>query len=304
MIRYQRTLKSTVVCEGIGLHTGKPVMMYLKPAPADSGIVFIRTDLDNARIKAVAINTAATSYATTLGYKGASVKTVEHLLAAFSGLNIDNAHIEINADEVPIMDGSARHFVRIIADAGIRTQEAIQPVLKVIRPIFVREGNKQIAIWPADSTSVSYFIDFNHPMLKEQSLQYEPTEAAFLREVSDARTFGFLSEVKTLQANGLAQGASLDNAVALSERSVVNKDGLRYKDEFVRHKILDLLGDISLVGMPIIGHIVAHKSGHSLNAQIAGKLLSNPQNWIILGSAEGREVKQQEMPIQLQHATV
>jgi UDP-3-O-[3-hydroxymyristoyl] N-acetylglucosamine deacetylase len=304
MIRFQRTLKSNITCEGIGLHTGKSVRMLLKPASVGDGIVFIRTDLDNAQIKAVAANTAATSYATTLSHNGVSVKTVEHLLAAFAGLNIDNAHVEINTDELPIMDGSARPFVRLIADAGIQTQEALRPALNVIKPVFVREGNKQIAIWPADSTSISYFIDFNHPMLKEQSLQYVPSEEAFLREVSDARTFGFLSDVKTLQNNGLARGASLDNAVALNENSVVNKDGLRYKDEFVRHKILDLLGDLSLIGMPIIGHIVAHKSGHSLNAQMTSKLLNSPQSWIILGSSEGGEVKRQEMQLQFQHATV
>jgi UDP-3-O-[3-hydroxymyristoyl] N-acetylglucosamine deacetylase len=304
MIRYQRTLKSIALCECIGLHSGKLVKMLLKPAPAGTGIIFIRTDLDDARIKAAVINASVTSNATILSYKGVSVKTVEHLLAAFAGLNIDNAYVEINADEVPIMDGSARPFARFIAEAGIQTQEALQPALKVIKPIFVREGNKQIAIWPADSTSISYFIDFDHPMLKEQSLQYEPSESAFLREVSDARTFGFLSDVKTLQANGLAKGVSLDNAVALSESSVVNKDGLRYKDEFVRHKILDLLGDLSLVGMPIIGHIVAHKSGHSLNAQMVGKLLNNPQNWTILGSPEGGEFRHQEVPLQLQPVVV
>jgi UDP-3-O-[3-hydroxymyristoyl] N-acetylglucosamine deacetylase len=272
--------------------------MTLKPAPAGTGIVFIRADLGNARIKAVAANTAATSYATTLTQDGASVKTVEHLLAALAGLNIDNAYAEVDAEEVPIMDGSARPFARLIADAGIRTQEAVQPALKIIKPLFVREGNKQIAIWPADTPSISYFIDFNHPLLKEQSLQYQPSEEAFLREVSDARTFGFLSDVKTLQANGLAKGASLDNAVALGEDSVLNKDGLRYKDEFVRHKILDLIGDLSLVGMPVIGHIVAHKSGHGLNAQMVTKLLNSPQNWILVGSSGEQELKQQDRHVQ------
>jgi len=304
MIRFQRTLKNTITCNGTGLHTGKPVTLTFGPAPVGTGIVFIRTDLDNAKIKAVVANSIASSYATIIGHHGVFVKTVEHLLAAFAGLNIDNVYVGINADEVPIMDGSARPFVRLIADAGIQTQEAIQPTLKVIKPIFMREGNKQIAIWPADSTSISYFIDFNHPMLKEQSLQYEPSEEVFLREISDARTFGFLNDVKTLQANGLAKGASLDNAVALNEDSVVNKDGLRYKDEFVRHKILDLLGDLFLAGMPIIGHIVAHKSGHSLNVQMASKLLNHPKYWVILGRSEGVETKPQEMPLQLQHAMV
>jgi UDP-3-O-[3-hydroxymyristoyl] N-acetylglucosamine deacetylase len=298
MMRFQRTIKKTIGCEGIGLHSGKPVKMLLKPAPIDTGVVFVRTDLGGCEIAAVAANTAATSYATTLSQNGTSVQTVEHLLAAFAGLNIDNVFIEINADEVPIMDGSAAPFVRLVADAGIHTQEKLQAVIKIIKPIFVREGNKQIAIWPAEAPSISYFIDFNHPMLKEQSLQYLPSEESFLREVADARTFGFLSDVKTLQANGLAKGASLDNAVALGEDSVLNKEGLRYKDEFVRHKILDLIGDFSLVGMPIIGHIVAHKSGHALNALMVNKLLQSQQNWILVGSSEEATVKQQEMQYQ------
>ena len=304
MSRLQRTIKNSIMNDGIGLHTGKTVRMTLKPAPIGTGVLFIRTDIGNAQIKAVATNIAATSYATTLSQNGVSIKTVEHLLAALAGLHIDNIYIEINADEVPIIDGSSRPFVRLIADAGIQIQETIQPILKIIRPIFVREGNRQIAIWPADATSISYFIDFNHPMLKEQSMQYEPSEEAFLREISDARTFGFLSDVKTLQANGLAKGATLDNAIALNEDSVVNKGGLRYKDEFVRHKILDLIGDLSLVGMPISGHIVAHKSGHSLNAQMASKLLNSPQYWIVIGSSAAEETTQAMTPIQLQHATL
>ena len=302
MIRNQRTIMNSIHCEGIGLHSGKTVHMTLKPAPAGSGVVFIRIDLANAEIRALASNTAATSYATTLAQNNASVKTVEHLLAAFAGLNIDNAYVEIDGEELPIMDGSARPFVKLLAEAGIATQEAAQPALKVIKPIFVREGNKQLAIWPSETASISYFIDFNHPLLREQSLQYQPTEATFLREISEARTFGFMSDVKILQANGLAKGASLDNAVALGEDSVLNKDGLRYRDEFVRHKILDLIGDLFLAGMPIIGHVVAHKSGHGLNAQMVDKLLSSPQNWILVGSAENTEVHKQEP--QLQHAAL
>jgi len=298
MIRYQRTIKKRVSCEGIGLHTGKPAKMILNPAPAGNGVIFIRTDLGNAEVKAVAANTSATNYATELNQNGVSVKTVEHLLSSFAGLNIDNVYVELDAEEVPIMDGSAQPFVRLIADAGIQSQEILQPALKVIKPIFVREGNKQLAIWPAETTSISYFIDFNHPMLKEQSMQYQPSEDAFLREVSDARTFGFMSDVKTLQANGLAKGASLDNAGALGEESVLNEEGLRYQDEFVRHKILDLIGDLSLVGMSIIGHIVAHKSGHGLNAQMVSNLLNNPQNWIAMGLSGDREVNQQELQYQ------
>jgi UDP-3-O-[3-hydroxymyristoyl] N-acetylglucosamine deacetylase len=291
MIRYQRTLSSSISCEGIGLHSGKPVRMTLRPASIGTGVVFIRTDLENAGVRAVAANTATTGYATTLSQNGVTIQTVEHLLAAFAGLNVDNVSVEIDSDEVPIMDGSARPLAKTIIEAGIENQKALQPVIKIIKPVFVREGTKQLAIWPAESASVSYFIDFNHPLLKEQSLSYQPSEEAFLREVSGARTFGFLSDVKTLQANGLAKGASLENAVALDEESVVNEEGLRYKDEFVRHKILDLIGDMFLAGMPIIGHIVAHKSGHALNAQMVDKLLNSTQDWITIGSFEHREVK-------------
>jgi UDP-3-O-[3-hydroxymyristoyl] N-acetylglucosamine deacetylase len=302
MIRPQRTIKNSISCEGIGLHTGKPVRMKLNPAPTDAGVVFIRIDQGNAGIRAIGANTAATSYATTLSQNGITVSTVEHLLAAFSGLGIDNVFVEIDAAEVPIMDGSAAAFVRLIAEAGIQTQDALQPVLKVVRPIFVREGNKQLAIWPAETSSISYFIDFNHPMLKEQSLQYQPSEESFLREVSDARTFGFLSDVQMLRANGLAKGGSMDNAVILGEDSVLNKDGLRYQDEFVRHKILDIIGDLSLVGMPVIGHVVAHKSGHSMNALMTSKLLSSPQSWVLVGSSGETETRLQEQ--QLQHAAL
>ncbi len=298
MIRYQRTLKNSVLCQGIGLHTGKRVTLQLKSAPTNTGIVFIRTDLGMRHIPAVAANTGDTSYATSIRQDDATAKTVEHLLSAFAGLHIDNAFVEISSEEVPIMDGSARPFTRLIAEAGVQTQDKIQPMLKIIKPVFVRDGNKQIALWPSESTSISYFIDFNHPMLKDQSLQYAPSEEAYLREIADARTFGFMRDVKTLQAKGLAQGASLENAVALGEDSVLNKDGLRYKDEFVRHKILDLIGDFALAGMPVIGHIVAHKSGHALNAQMVGKLLSSPQNWIKIGTAEDAKVKQPSVQFQ------
>lgn len=293
MIRFQRTIRKIIFSEGIGLHSGKPVKMVLKPAPTDTGIVFVRTDIGGAEITASAINTEAASYATTLSQRGACVKTVEHLLAAFAGLNIDNVIVEIDAEEIPIMDGSAGPFLRLIADAGIQGQEKLQPVLKVIERVCVREGDKQIAILPAYSPGISFFIDFDHPLLKKQSLHYQPSESSFLREVADARTFGFLSDVHILQANGLARGGSMDNAVVLGEDTVLNKEGLRYKDEFVRHKILDLIGDFSLAGMPIIGHIVAHKSGHALNALMINKLMNSPMSWVMIGTGEASALNQQ-----------
>jgi UDP-3-O-[3-hydroxymyristoyl] N-acetylglucosamine deacetylase len=298
MLRFQRTVKKAIHCEGIGLHSGISVKMRIEPAPPDSGVVFVRADLGGREIRAAAASTAATSYATTLSQGGAAVKTVEHLLAAFAGLNIDNALVALDAEEIPIMDGSAGPFIRLIADSGIQTQEKLQPMMKLIKPVFVRDGDKQIAVWPAEAPGISYFIDFDHPLLREQSLQYFASEESFLRDVADARTFGFLSDVKTLRANGLARGASLNNAVALAGDSVLNKEGLRYKDEFVRHKILDLIGDLSLAGMPVIGHIVAHKSGHALNAQMVTKLLHSPESWIVIGAAEEATVKHPEMQYQ------
>ncbi len=286
MLRLQRTIKDAIYCEGIGLHTGKKVRMSLKPALIDAGVIFKRMDLGGTEIKAVADNTAATSYATTLCKNGASVKTVEHLLAALAGLGIDNVSVELDAEEVPVMDGSAAPFVRGIANAGTLTQERPRPMLKITKPIFVREGNKQIAIWPSDKPSISCFIDFNHPLLKGQSLHFPVSAEGFLREIADARTFGFMSDVQTLWAHGLAMGGSMDNAVILGEKTVLNKEGLRHKDEFVRHKILDLIGDLSLAGMPILGHVVAHKSGHGLNKLMVSKLLSSPQSWAMLGAEE------------------
>ena len=294
MLKFQKTIGQEIQFTGIGLHTGRTATMKLKPAPVNTGVVFRRTDLGGAEIHAIAGNTAATSYATTLSAAGVTVKTVEHLLSALAGLGIHNVYVEIDTEEVPILDGSAAPLVRSLADAGIHTQELVQPVLKIVKPVFVREGNKQIALWPADTSSISYFIDFNHPMLREQSLHVHLTEEDFLRNVADARTFGFMSEVEALRANGLAQGGSMDNAVVLGDDSVLNKEGLRYKDEFVRHKILDLIGDLSLAGMPIIGHIVAHKSGHSLNAKMVSKLLNSPQHWIILGSHDETQERTQD----------
>jgi UDP-3-O-[3-hydroxymyristoyl] N-acetylglucosamine deacetylase len=285
MVRFQRTIKNPVTCEGIGLHSGKHVRITLKSAPVDAGITFVRTDLGGVEIKAIASNTGATSYATTLSQNGASVQTVEHLLATFAGLGIDNTVVQIDGEEVPVMDGSARPFVRLIAGAGVQTQEKLRPMIKILQPVIVREGNKQLAVWPSEMPSASFFIDFNHPMLKEQSFNYAFSEENFIREIADARTFGFLSDVRALQANGLAKGASMENAVALGEDSVLNEEGLRYQDEFVRHKILDLIGDLSLAGMPVIGHVVAHKSGHGLNTRLAAKILETPRTWVLVGSA-------------------
>jgi UDP-3-O-[3-hydroxymyristoyl] N-acetylglucosamine deacetylase len=293
MLKNQRTIQNSVHSAGIGLHSGKRVNMLLRPAPAGTGIIFVRTDLGGAKISALAANTGATSYATTLRHNGAAVRTVEHLLGALAGLGISNLYVELDGDEVPIMDGSAAPFVRMIADAGIKLQDRVQPVLKITKPLFVREGSKQLAIWPSESPSVSYFIDFDHPLLKEQSLNYRISEENFIRDISAARTFGFLSDVQMLQANGLARGGSLENAVVLGPDRVLNQEGLRYPDEFVRHKILDIIGDLSLIGMPVVGHVVAHKAGHGLNAAMVKKLMESPMNWVVVGGS-GKTVPRRE----------
>lgn len=296
MIKYQRTIKHPVSCSGIGLHGGRPVTMRLRPAPSDTGIVFVRTDKGGAEIHAVSSHTAATSYATTLRQNGMSVGTVEHLLAALAGLGIGNAFVDIDADEVPILDGSAGPFIRMVAEAGIQVQSKVQPVLKVTRPLFVRDGSKQITVWPADTTSISCFIDFSHPLVGEQHLTCDVSEDTFIRDVADARTFGFLRDVQALQAGGLARGGSLDNAVVLDEDRVMNREGLRYRDEFVRHKVLDMIGDLALVGMPVIGHVVAHKSGHGLNAQLVEKLLQSPTNWVLIGDPDRTTSRRERGP--------
>lgn len=304
MIRYQRTIKNPVSCSGIGLHSGKPVHMTLLPAETDRGIVFVRTDLGRSEVKAAAANTAATNHATTLRNGRASIQTVEHLLAALSGLGISNLIIEIDGGEAPIMDGSAGPFLRVIVDAGIRTQNKVQPVLKVTRPLFLKDGDKEIAIWPSETPGISCFIDFDHPLVHEQSMSYTGSEENFIREVADARTFGFLKDVEALQASGLALGGSLENAVVLDGETVLNKEGLRFGDEFVRHKVLDIIGDLALAGMPIIGHVVARKSGHSLNAKLVAMVLQDPRNWVHVGDPSAAPRRREKAVYQQPAATL
>jgi UDP-3-O-[3-hydroxymyristoyl] N-acetylglucosamine deacetylase len=303
MIRYQRTIKNPITFTGVGLHSGKYATVRVLPAPVHTGIRFIRTDLGGVEIRAVAANTAGADHATTLREGGAAVRTVEHLLGALSGLGIGNARVEIDAEEMPIMDGSAGPFIRMIVEAGVSTQDRVQPVLKVTRPVVVRDNDKQLAIWPSERPSISFLIDFEHPLLREQSLTYQVSEENFIREVADARTFGFARDVEFLQSKGLAKGASLENAVALSDTEVLNKEGLRYRDEFVRHKVLDIIGDLALVGMPVIGHVVAHKSGHGLNALMATRLLQSPFNWVLVGDPE-RPVARRERPVYQESAVL
>ncbi len=274
----QRTLRRSVSCCGIGLHSGRKVTLRVKPAPADHGIRFRRLDLNGLEVPAEADRIARLSYATGLAQDAASVGTVEHLLAAFVGLGIDNATVELNAAEVPIMDGSAASFVYLVHEAGVKTLKAGRRFLKVIRPVALSKGDKRIAVYPSDHFKVTYSISFDHPLLRHQSRTQEITEESFAEEIAPARTFGFLKEVEQLRQKGLALGGSLDNAIVLGETGVLNNT-LRFEDEFVRHKILDVIGDLALVGHPIIGHVVAHRAGHALHAGFAHKLLEETDAW-------------------------
>ncbi|HEY7449851.1 MAG TPA: UDP-3-O-acyl-N-acetylglucosamine deacetylase [Vicinamibacterales bacterium] len=273
----QRTLRRPVSCTGIGLHSGNKVSLSLKPAPSDFGIRFRRSDLGGLEIPATVDNLASIQYATGLACGEGSVETVEHLLAALVSLGVDNVVVELNHPEVPIMDGSASPFVYLIHEAGIKTLATPRRFLKVVRPIALSSGDKRIALYPSDHFKVTYSISFDHPLLRHQSRTLAITEDSFIEEIASARTFGFLKEVEMLRRHGLALGGSLDNAIVLGETSVLN--ALRFDDEFVRHKILDVLGDLALVGYPIIGHLVAHRGGHALHTSFAARILEEADAW-------------------------
>jgi UDP-3-O-[3-hydroxymyristoyl] N-acetylglucosamine deacetylase len=278
----QRTLRRPVSCTGIGLHSGNKVTLSLKPAPADYGIRFQRADLGGLEIPATVTHLGGIQYQTGLTREAVSVETVEHLLAALRALGIDNAIVELNHPEVPIMDGSAAPFVYLILnEAGIKRLAAPRRYLKVFRPIALTHGDKRIALYPSDHFKVTYSISFDHPLLRHQSRTMRITEEIFVEDIAPARTFGFLKEVEMLRQRGLALGGSLDNAIVLGETGVLN-NALRFEDEFVRHKILDVIGDLSLVGYPVIGHLVAHRGGHALHTAFAARILEEKDAWRIV----------------------
>jgi len=255
----QRTLKNEITCRSIGLHTGRKVGMTIAPAGVDEGITFIRRDLPGRpRIKAEVANVCDTTLATTIGLNGASVSTVEHLLSAFSGMGVDNATVEVDAHEVPIMDGSAQPFVNMLKDVGTQTQGKCKKLLVINRPISVADASGSAAFLPDREFKITYTIDFKHPIIGRQTCHIHLSDRAYEQEISAARTFGFLKDVEYLQAIGLALGGSLKNAIVLDDQRIINKGGLRVPDEFVRHKVLDAIGDLSMLGMPIIGHFVAY----------------------------------------------
>ncbi len=279
----QRTLKEAISCQGIGLHTGLPVTLKLRPAAAGHGIRFVRTDLARpVEIPAHADYVVDTSLATTLGRDGVKVGTVEHLLAALAGLGVDNLRIELDGPEVPIMDGSAAPFVYLVKTAGIRVQDEPKSFLVIKKAVSVTDGDKEATFSPASRFKIDCVIDFKHPLISDQQFEMEFSDHTFAREVSRARTFGFLRDVEMLKKVGLAKGGSLENAIVVDEFSILNPDGLRFPDEFVRHKTLDALGDVSLFGYPVIGHLKVHKGGHALNHKLVQRVLADKAAHVVV----------------------
>ena len=277
---HQRTLDQKVSFSGIGLHSGKEVHLTLKPAPISHGIKFIRKDLpDNPTIPARFNCVVDTSLATVIGLDGAIVSTIEHLMACLAGLSIDNVIVELDSYEVPVMDGSAGPFTRMILEAGIREQKAERHFFVLKKPIELEQDGKFVGVYPDTTFKITCNIEFEHHLIRKQSCSIEVVEHIFEREISSARTFGFLHEVEYMKRCGLARGGSLDNAVVIDKSDILNEEGLRYRDEFVRHKLLDCIGDFSLLGIPILGHIVTRKSGHAFNHAFLKKFFNNKTCW-------------------------
>lgn len=274
----QRTLKNVIRATGVGVHTGQKVYMALRPAPIDTGIVFCRTDLPgNPEVRAYALNVHDTRLATVIEGNGARVSTVEHLMSAFAGLGIDNAYVDLSAEEVPIMDGSAAPFVFLLQSAGIEEQAKAKQYIRVLRPVSIQTGDKSVRLEPFEGFKLGFHIEFNHPVFKHSASQVEIdfAEVSFVKEVSRARTFGFTHEVEMLRERGLGRGGSLDNAIVIDDFRVLNSEGLRFEDEFVKHKALDALGDLYMLGHPLIGAFYGRKSGHALNNQLLRALLAD-----------------------------
>ncbi len=281
----QRTLKNTIRATGVGLHSGEKVYLTLKPAPADTGIVFCRTDLDPVvQIPARAGNVGKTTMSTTLVKGDVKVDTVEHLLSAMAGLGIDNAFVELSASEVPIMDGSAGPFVFLIQSAGLQEQDVAKKFIRVLREVTIEDGDKSATFVPFDGFKVSFTIDFDHPAFagRTQTASVDFSSTSFVKEVSRARTFGFMRDIEYLRSQNMALGGSVENAIVVDEFNVLNEDGLRYEDEFVKHKILDAIGDLYLLGNSLIGEFRGVKSGHELNNRLLRLLIEQKDAWEVV----------------------
>jgi UDP-3-O-[3-hydroxymyristoyl] N-acetylglucosamine deacetylase len=291
----QRTISAPISCHGVGLHSGAKVTLTLLPAREDHGVVFARTDLPGKPvIPARSQYVVDTSLATTVGKDGAKLGTVEHLLSAISGLGVDNLRVEVDGPEVPIMDGSAAPFAALIRSAGVRVQEAPKSFVVIKKPVTVVDGDKEATLGPARSFKVSCTIDFKHPLITDQSFELDFSDHSFSKEISRARTFGFLRDVETMKRMGLARGGSLENAIVVDEYNILNPEPLRFPNEFVRHKILDCIGDMALFGRPVIGHLRVHKSGHALNHKLVEKVLADPTSFLVV-EAHKRDVERLDL---------
>ena len=280
----QTTISKPIETSGIGLHTGVAVNLKLKPAPPNTGYIFVRTDLDNFEIPASVEYISHCSYATTLLRKGVLLSTCEHLLAALRGSGVDNCFVELDNIEIPIMDGSSEDFIELIEKAGICEQDAPRRFLHIKEKVEIEQGDRKMSIEPADKYEIECLIDFPHPFIEKQTFHFVFENGSFGREIASARTFGFTSEIEMLRKANLALGGSLDNAIVLTPEGMLNKNPLRFSNEFVRHKILDIIGDFALLGMPILGKITAKKSGHSVHAALMSKLLKTENAWEIIKS--------------------
>lgn len=287
----QRTLKTSIRTTGVGLHTGDKIHLTLLPAPVDSGIVFRRVDLTPpVEIKATATNVGETTLSTCLIKDGVRVSTVEHLMSAMAGMGIDNAIVELTGPEIPIMDGSAGPFVFLIQSAGVQEQNAPKKFVRIKKEVTLRDGDKYATFAPFDGFKVSFSIEFDHPVFRDRRPQTELdfSSSSFVKDISRARTFGFMHEIEYLRSKGLARGGSMDNAIVVDQYRILNEEGLRFEDEFVKHKVLDAIGDLYMLGNSLICEYKAHKSGHSLNNRALRLLLEQPDAWEVVTYEEGQ----------------
>jgi UDP-3-O-[3-hydroxymyristoyl] N-acetylglucosamine deacetylase len=287
---YQRTVAKRVSCTGVGLHTGKPAALSLAPAAPDTGIVFVRRDL-GVEIPARAHNVVDTTLSTTLGVGAARIATVEHVLAALTGMGVDNCRVEVDGPEIPILDGSAAPFVYLVREAGVRQQRPGKRFLLLQRAVEVRDGDKLARLEPAQEMSIRFTVDFDHPLVTDQSFDFTFSDRRFAREVAPARTFCFVRDIERMKAAGLARGGTLENAIVIDDFSILNPGGLRFPDEFARHKVLDAVGDLSLLGVPLIAAFTARKSGHAMNQALVRKLLADPASHRVVQVSTERELE-------------
>jgi UDP-3-O-[3-hydroxymyristoyl] N-acetylglucosamine deacetylase len=277
----EQTVAGPIEFTGVGLHTGEKATVRILPAPAGKGVIFRRVDLDNFELRADVASVARVAYATTLMSHGVWISTVEHLLSALYGTGIDNAYVELDNFEVPILDGSALPYTEAIARVGIQKQRRPRQYMRITQEFVLNDGEKTLGIYPSETFSIQYDIHFPHPLIGKQSLRVELTGTNFADSIAPARTFGFYREVEQLQSSGLIRGGSLENAIVLTDNGILNDTPLRFRDEFVRHKILDLLGDFALIGQPVLGRLVAHRAGHALHTRFVAELLESASHWIL-----------------------